>query len=98
MHHLLNEFRPHQARESLRVMMEMQKRQRDETTTRLQEQIKKIRSMTNKAFASLTETVEVNTAPTDSRNAVDKDLSLLNRNGCTPDEAAMCEIVDSMFP
>ncbi|KAH1019440.1 hypothetical protein HUJ04_009263 [Dendroctonus ponderosae] len=31
-HHLLNEFRPHQARETLRVMMELQKRQRIETT------------------------------------------------------------------
>jgi mediator of RNA polymerase II transcription subunit 7 len=34
MHHLLNEFRPHQARETLRVMMEMQKRQRLETALR----------------------------------------------------------------
>lgn len=33
-HHLLNEFRPHQARETLRVMMELQKRQRVETATR----------------------------------------------------------------
>lgn len=33
-HHLLNEFRPHQARETLRVMMELQKRQRIETATR----------------------------------------------------------------
>ena len=28
MHHLINEFRPHQARETVRVMLEMQKRQR----------------------------------------------------------------------
>ncbi|KAK3563831.1 hypothetical protein QTP86_002744 [Hemibagrus guttatus] len=28
MHHLINEYRPHQARETLRVMMEVQKRQR----------------------------------------------------------------------
>lgn len=33
-HHLLNEFRPHQARETLRVMMELQKRQRLETAMR----------------------------------------------------------------
>lgn len=33
-HHLLNEFRPHQARETLRVMMELQRRQRNETSQR----------------------------------------------------------------
>ncbi|KAL7023794.1 hypothetical protein ACKWTF_012786 [Chironomus riparius] len=33
-HHLLNEYRPHQARETLRVMMELQKRQRIETSKR----------------------------------------------------------------
>lgn len=33
-HHLLNEHRPHQARETLRVMMELQKRQRTETAKR----------------------------------------------------------------
>lgn len=33
-HHLLNEFRPHQGRETLRVIMEVQKRQRVETALR----------------------------------------------------------------
>lgn len=33
-HHLLNEYRPHQARETLRVMLELQKRQRVETSRR----------------------------------------------------------------
>lgn len=33
-HHLLNEYRPHQARETLRVMIELQKRQRIETGKR----------------------------------------------------------------
>lgn len=39
-HHLLNEFRPHQARETLRVMMELQKRQRVETAMRYEGIIK----------------------------------------------------------
>lgn len=39
MHHLINEYRPHQARETLRVMMEVQKRQRLETAERFQKQL-----------------------------------------------------------
>ena len=30
MHHLINELRPHQARESIRVCLRMQKKQREE--------------------------------------------------------------------
>lgn len=42
-HHLLNEFRPHQARETVRVMLDLQRRQRNETTIRLQKHIDKVR-------------------------------------------------------
>ncbi|KAK9709107.1 MED7 protein [Popillia japonica] len=38
-HHLLNEFRPHQARETLRVMMELQRRERLETASRFQKHL-----------------------------------------------------------
>ena len=41
-HHLLNEFRPHQARETLRVMMELQKQQRNETAIRFQKHLDKV--------------------------------------------------------
>lgn len=41
-HHLLNEFRPHQARETLRVMMELQRRQRHETALRFQKHLEKV--------------------------------------------------------
>ena len=36
MHHLINEYRPHQARETLRVMMEEQKKQRNEIADKFQ--------------------------------------------------------------
>lgn len=42
MHHLINEFRPHQARETLRVMMQMQRRQRLETAERFQKHLEKV--------------------------------------------------------
>ncbi|XP_074651249.1 mediator of RNA polymerase II transcription subunit 7-like [Tubulanus polymorphus] len=41
-HHLINEFRPHQARETLRVMMEVQKRQRIDTVDRFQKHLDKV--------------------------------------------------------
>ena len=44
-HHLLNEFRPHQARETLRVMMEVQKRQRIETRERFEKHLEKVSSL-----------------------------------------------------
>lgn len=42
-HHLLNEFRPHQARETVRVMLDLQRRQRNETTIRLQKHIDRVK-------------------------------------------------------
>lgn len=42
-HHLLNEFRPHQARETLRVMMELQRRQRNETSQRFHVHLDRVR-------------------------------------------------------
>lgn len=41
-HHLLNELRPHQARETLRVMLELQKRQRDETVVRFRKHTERV--------------------------------------------------------
>lgn len=52
-HHLLNEFRPHQARETLRVVMEMQKRARVETTRRFQKHLEMVRDLVKDAFNAL---------------------------------------------
>lgn len=41
-HHLLNELRPHQARETLRVMLELQRRQRDETVVRFRKHTERV--------------------------------------------------------
>ncbi|XP_071506449.1 mediator of RNA polymerase II transcription subunit 7-A-like [Diadema antillarum] len=58
MHHLINEFRPHQARETLRVMMEVQKRQRLETAERFQRHLEKVTEILQGCFTSLPENVE----------------------------------------
>lgn len=53
MHHLINEYRPHQARETLRVMMEVQKRQRLETAERFQKHLDRVVEMIQSCLASL---------------------------------------------
>lgn len=45
MHHLINEFRPHQARETLRVMMELQKRQRLDISDRFHRHLEEVTKM-----------------------------------------------------
>lgn len=53
LHHLINEYRPHQARETLRVMMEVQKRQRLETAERFQKHLERVVEMIQGCLASL---------------------------------------------
>ncbi|XP_015204785.1 mediator of RNA polymerase II transcription subunit 7 [Lepisosteus oculatus] len=53
MHHLINEYRPHQARETLRVMMEVQKRQRLETAERFQKHLDRVVEVIQGCLASL---------------------------------------------
>jgi mediator of RNA polymerase II transcription subunit 7 len=45
MHHLINEFRPHQARETLRVMMEKQKKQRHNIAEIFQLHLEKVKEL-----------------------------------------------------
>merc|ERR1712066_555815 len=42
MHHLINEFRPHQARETLRVMLMVQRRKRTQFTQKFKEHLEKV--------------------------------------------------------
>ncbi|KAH7639671.1 mediator of rna polymerase ii transcription subunit 7-like protein [Dermatophagoides farinae] len=53
MHHLINELRPHQARESIRVCLKMQKKQREETTIKLSKQIERIQDIIRTAIQNI---------------------------------------------
>ncbi|XP_062510996.1 mediator of RNA polymerase II transcription subunit 7-like [Corticium candelabrum] len=47
LHHLINEFRPNQARETLRVMLELQRRQREQITADVERSISKAVTIIN---------------------------------------------------
>ena len=55
MHHLVNEFRPHQARETLRVMLMVQRRKRTQFTTKFKEQLEKVETIIQEAIENLPE-------------------------------------------
>lgn len=50
---MINEFRPHQARETLKLILEMQKKRREVTTQNLKEVIAKATEILNEAHSSL---------------------------------------------
>lgn len=98
MHHLLNEFRPHQARETLRVMMETQKRQRVETTTRFEKHLERVCDIVNTAFADLPEITDDDMGDSDIKMEIDSQDS---HNGNKSDasyqlDRIMCSVIDNL--
>ncbi|KAI7685862.1 Mediator of RNA polymerase II transcription subunit 7 [Sarcoptes scabiei] len=53
MHHLINELRPHQARESIRVCLKMQKKNRQETSSKLMKQIERVQDMVRSSIEAI---------------------------------------------
>ncbi|XP_065660282.1 mediator of RNA polymerase II transcription subunit 7 isoform X3 [Hydra vulgaris] len=96
LHHLINEFRPHQARETLRVLLHRQKQQTLETADRLRRNIEKARSLLAAAGNLLQQPVIKNelqsiedSDPTLSAEEKLKDLHSLR-------EKLMCDLLDDI--
>ncbi|XP_057311016.1 mediator of RNA polymerase II transcription subunit 7-like [Hydractinia symbiolongicarpus] len=96
LHHLINEFRPHQARETLRIMLHRQKQQRLETTERLRLNIDKAKSILkacagqlNNLQGSTSIAVEDTKVPGNNTNETVKELEALRHK-------IMCDIVDEI--
>jgi len=99
-HQLLNEFRPHQAGETLRVMMELQRRQRIKTAQRFQKHLDKVMQILHQALQMLPDPSE-----TDSKLLIPTELfhcmDTANQNesaseSCNALDRLMCEIVDAL--
>lgn len=99
-HHLLNEFRPHQARETLRVMMELQRRQRIETAHRFQKHLDKVQDILQQAFQNLPDSKDQDSrlaAAVESFDEMDTgDSKDDNVDACHILDRIMCNIIDSM--
>jgi len=62
MHHLTNEFRPHQARETLRVMLYVQRRKRIQVTEKFREHLDKVQETIQEALDSLPDLSSMDTS------------------------------------
>ncbi|XP_077280296.1 mediator complex subunit 7 isoform X2 [Temnothorax americanus] len=89
-HHLLNEFRPHQARETLRVMMELQRRQRHETALRFQKHLEKMLPDTE-----LDSKLAINTEAMESVDSLGFEQQ--SQDPCSPSDRIMCKVIDDML-
>ena len=104
MHHLINEFRPHQARETLRVMLHVQKKKRLQLADKFQEHLDKVQETIQNALDALPDQEE---SPSDLNMMVDSEDSNLGifqgnaedqmKNELSKQDEIMCNIVDNML-
>ncbi|KAK3593569.1 hypothetical protein CHS0354_018657 [Potamilus streckersoni] len=100
MHHLINEFRPHQARETLRVMLEIQKKQRHEIVEKFQKHLETVTELIQKSLVAIPDDLSF-----DSKALVQTELlkvkaevedTEMDIEPCDQLDRMMCDIVDSM--
>lgn len=100
MHHLINEYRQHQARETIKVMMAVQKKQRIEITERFKQQLTKVTETLRQSVSAAPEakpnlallqqlSMISDTVEPDNDDAASADVADIN----TLDKL-MCQIVD----
>lgn len=98
MHHLVNEFRPHQARETLRVMLEQQRRQRLEIAERFRRHYDKACELVQQAVNTIPEPTESNIKLLIDIERVKPSEGNTNstscEDGCAEEDRIMCQIID----
>ena len=100
MHHLINEFRPHQARETLRVMMEIQKKKRLEIAEKFQVHLDKVTDLIQKSLNALPDEFSLDSKVLVKCEILTSELEEPEVNAdtgaCDQLDRMMCKIVDSM--
>ncbi|XP_049522216.1 mediator of RNA polymerase II transcription subunit 7 isoform X1 [Dermacentor silvarum] len=99
MHHLINEFRPHQARETLRVMLDMQRRQRLDTAHRFHKHLDKVREILQNTLTMLPEPESLAAwqQPSEATIAACPSQGSVSMQGhCLSQDRIMCGIVDAL--
>merc|ERR1712203_593679 len=82
MHHLTNEFRPHQARETLRVMLYVQKRKRIQVADKFREHLDKVQETIQEALDALPDFSNID-ASTDNKLLIPMLSSNVDSSGTT---------------
>jgi len=99
MHHLINEFRPHQAREALRVTMELQKRQRLDIANKFQLHLDKVTETVQSALQALPASEDGEDSklmvPTELTPEQDAEAADQTEDKLTRLDAIMCELMDA---
>ncbi|XP_074598406.1 mediator of RNA polymerase II transcription subunit 7-like [Brevipalpus obovatus] len=110
MHHLINELRPHQARETLRVTLNNQRRQRMEIINRLNKQIDKVIEMIVNCTTNIPDAPDARAAleqiiyfkslnpfnQSESKDNCEKDRGESNSDPIDEFDSLMCDIVDQI--
>lgn len=100
MHHLINEFRPHQARETLRVMMELQKKRRHEVAERFQVHLDKVTELIQKSLGALPDEFSLDSKVLVKSEILTKEIDepepRQENEECDQLDRMMCDIVDGM--
>ena len=103
MHHLINLFRPHQARETLRVLLEQQHRQRLETTSRFRKHLEIVQERLQAVTDSLPSENELDSKlvipmQTDESFGGNEQLGAETPpdDGVHPQDRILCEITDKI--
>lgn len=99
MHHLINEFRPHQARETLRVMLMVQKRKRTQFTGKFKEQLEKVENIIQEAIDNLPEPEcdeAMDTSDISGKKAGGEEAEANEAEHCSGLDRIMCCIVDEL--
>ncbi|KAH6946902.1 hypothetical protein HPB50_016086 [Hyalomma asiaticum] len=99
MHHLINEYRPHQARETLRVLLDMQRRQLLDTEQAFHKHLDKVREILQNTVTVPSEPEPATTwqPPVQVTGAVGTTHAQSSVQGhCLSQDDIMCGIVDAM--